>query len=683
MIHHDAFYISRSPEENEPLGYNTPSGLWVHIAVVYDGTHQYVYIDGVLDSSRDWPGRINLSESPVLIGSGHFSDDQYWGGLIDEVRIWNIARTQEQVQATMNTRPTENEEGLVGYWSFDEGEGQVAGDASGNGNDGQLGDSSRSDEADPIWVASDAPIGPAPVPIEPPEGMVSWWPGDGNAQDIMDGNHGILSGDAAEAQAVVDQGFSLDGTGDFVLVSGDRPNLNITGDVTVDLWAKRTVFGRTSVLIDKGANLVGSADRPDAYSMWFSQSDHLVAGFARADGSLVFLVGPVVTDSRFHHYAYVRSGNTHSLLVDGVVVTADTFTGVPGDTSGLPLAIGAVRRDPNPPGFAFEFGGVIDEVEIFSRALSDAEINAIYDAGSAGKRKLTPTPAPLGVWATKAPVPVASNGPSVRAINGLIYAVAGWNRNQGNALAVYNPATDTWTTKAPRPSIGSDKSHGVIKGILYEAGGTDCCVVVNSVFAYNPATDTWSTRAPMPTKRSRAASGVIAGKLYVAGGHDFSGSSLILLANLEAYDPVSNSWTTLAAMPTARSAAGGGVVNGLLYVIGGAIGSSAAVPVGTVEAYDPTTNTWSTKAPMPTPRHMVGVAVVGNILYAIGGHGADSGNLVTTVEAYDPISNTWSTKAGMPTPRAHFGATEADGTIYAIGGDAAAAVINANEAFTP
>ena len=128
---------------------------------------------------------------------------------------------------------------------------------------------------------------------------------------------------------------------------------------------------------------------------------------------------------------------------------------------------------------------------------------------------------------------------------------------------------------------------------------------------------------------------------------------------------------------------GGGVVNGLLYVIGGAIGSSAAVPVGTVEAYDPTTNTWSTKAPMPTPRHMVGVAVVGNILYAIGGHGADSGNLVTTVEAYDPISNTWSTKAGMPTPRAHFGATEADGTIYAIGGDAAAAVINANEAFTP
>ena len=86
---------------------------------------------------------------------------------------------------------------------------------------------------------------------------------------------------------------------------------------------------------------------------------------------------------------------------------------------------------------------------------------------------------------------------------------------------------------------------------------------------------------------------------------------------------------------------------------------------------------------MPTPRHMVGIAVVGNILYAIGGHGPDSGKFVTTVEAYDPVTNTWSTKAAMPTPRAHFGAAEVGGTIYAIGGDAAAGVVNTNEAFTP
>ena len=313
--------------------------------------------------------------------------------------------------------------------------------------------------------------------------------------------------------------------------------------------------------------------------------------------------------------------------------------------------------------------------------------NDVPGAGKAGgylvEFEPAPTPAPSGAWTTKAPVSVASNGPSVGAINGLVYAVAGWNNNQGSALRVYDPATNTWTEKAPRPNIGSDKSHGAIKGVLYEAGGTDCCVVVNSVFAYDPATNSWSTKAAMPTKRSRAASGVIGDKLYVAGGHDFSGNTLVLKANLETYDSASNSWTTLAAMPTARSAAGAGVVNGILYVVGGAIGTSATTPVDTVEAYDPATNTWSTKAPMPTPRHMVGVAVIGNILYAIGGHGPNSGNFVTTVEAYDPATNTWSTKETMPTPRAHFGIAEVGGTIYVIGGDAAAGVINTVEAFTP
>ena len=212
----------------------------------------------------------------------------------------------------------------------------------------------------------------------------------------------------------------------------------------------------------------------------------------------------------------------------------------------------------------------------------------------------------------------------------------------------------------------------------------NCCVTVNTVFAYDPATNSWSTKAPMPTKRQSAASGVIAGKLYVAGGVKLPDSGFIfdVLANLEAYDPVSNSWTTLAPMPTARSAAGAGVVNGILYVIGGAIDSSTIVSVATVEAYDPATNTWSTRAPMPAPRHQVGVAVVGDILYAIGGHDVD-GNHLTTVEAYDPVSNSWTTKAAMPTPRSFFGVTEMNGTIYAIGGDDAVSVLNTNEAFTP
>ena len=124
-----------------------------------------------------------------------------------------------------------------------------------------------------------------------------------------------------------------------------------------------------------------------AYALYFDHTHRLLGGFKRGDGSFVTLEGPKVTDTGFHHYAYVRSGQTHRLFVDGVPVTADSFTGTPGDTSGLPMAIGALRSDSPSSKFIFHFGGVIDEVEIFNRALSAAEIRAIYNAGSAGKIK--------------------------------------------------------------------------------------------------------------------------------------------------------------------------------------------------------------------------------------------------------------------------------------------------------
>ena len=235
------------------------------------------------------------------------------------------------------------------------------------------------------------------VAVPPPAGMVSWWPGDGNARDIIDGNPGTLSGDATFTPGMVGQAFSLDGTGDFVVVP-DSPNINIIGDVTVDLWAKRTVFGGSDrLMVAKGAGAIGIADAPSQYELNFDSTDHLTGGFERADGSNVILIGPTVTDTNFHHYAYVRSGDTHRLFMDGIVVTEETFTGSPGDTSGIELALGALRHDAFPGGFCCYFGGIIDEVEVFNRALTAAEIRAIYSAGSAGKIKPEPIPPPAGM----------------------------------------------------------------------------------------------------------------------------------------------------------------------------------------------------------------------------------------------------------------------------------------------
>ena len=76
------------------------------------------------------------------------------------------------------------------------------------------------------------------VPIEPPPGMLAWWPGDGNANDIVGGNHGILKGDAAFAPGMVGRAFSLDGVGDYVEVAHNSNLDPGTSSFTIDAWIK-------------------------------------------------------------------------------------------------------------------------------------------------------------------------------------------------------------------------------------------------------------------------------------------------------------------------------------------------------------------------------------------------------------------------------------------------------------
>jgi N-acetylneuraminic acid mutarotase len=146
------------------------------------------------------------------------------------------------------------------------------------------------------------------------------------------------------------------------------------------------------------------------------------------------------------------------------------------------------------------------------------------------------------------------------------------------------------------------------------------------------------------------------------------------LATVEAYDPATNTWTTKASMPTARTGLGVAAINGVLYAVGGDVGCcyQPSNMVATVEAYDPATNTWTTKASMPTARAELGVGVVNGILYAVDGaynpgiYGVTY--VVATVEAYDPATNTWTTKASDPTARYGPGVDAINGRLYAAGG---------------
>src|SRR5438128_1336972 len=73
--------------------------------------------------------------------------------------------------------------------------------------------------------------------IPPPAGMVGWWPGDGDANDIHGGHHGTLQNGATFAPGMVGQSFSLDGVDDYVSIDHDESLDGFTG-ATIDAWIK-------------------------------------------------------------------------------------------------------------------------------------------------------------------------------------------------------------------------------------------------------------------------------------------------------------------------------------------------------------------------------------------------------------------------------------------------------------
>ncbi len=145
---------------------------WHHVAGTYDGATQKLYIDGhLVASAEDTFSVTSAGTNPLFIGSNGFgANDRTIIGSMSEVRIWTVARTQQEIVDNMNGSLNGDESGLVAYWKIDEGEGQTVTDLTTNALVGQLGSTPDEDANDPAWGPVTVERGPgAYLPEFPPK----------------------------------------------------------------------------------------------------------------------------------------------------------------------------------------------------------------------------------------------------------------------------------------------------------------------------------------------------------------------------------------------------------------------------------------------------------------------------------------------------------------------------------
>ena len=255
----------------------------------------------------------------------------------------------------------------------------------------------------------------APTCVTAPSGLVSWWPGDGNANDIQDGNNGTLLNGATFAAGKVGQAFNLDGVDDHVFI-GSPANLNsFSAGITIDAWINPTEAPPFDPNADTNNNVFtiiskwGQDASKDAFSLTLWNRDgtvRLVNGIGvpgSGDHAGIVLIGGAVAVGQWTHVAatYDTATGVNKIYVNGQLASQRLRPGGITESS-LNVLIGREASHlPRP------FKGLIDEVEIFNRPLAAAEIQSIFAAGGSGKCKASEC-CPSGVRCMVS-VPATSN----------------------------------------------------------------------------------------------------------------------------------------------------------------------------------------------------------------------------------------------------------------------------------
>jgi hypothetical protein len=351
--------------------YDFSTGTWYHLAGTYDGRAMTVFVNGINIKSEKVSGSQYIDQSDLFIGKGdpEFSDGEYFHGELDEIRIWNVARSQEEIRAAMNTQLTGKEKGLIAYWNFEDG---TAKDLSGHGNDGILSKN--------VQIVESVRLPLQTIQAKQKSKLVAWWKFENNASDSASDNHGTTNGNPTYIAGKIGQAISLDG--DDYVDCNNPDSLNFgSGDWTISAWIKTTQSGTEPD--DRGTVFANGGDEAGGIRYALAVNEEYLGTIVLTtdtDRDKIQAMGKtVVNDDKWHHVIGMRNAGQLRVYVDGVL---DGTSYLPDgyDLSGASqhkACIGVITNHRDNILYKY-FIGLIDEVCIFSGAIDANGVSALY-----------------------------------------------------------------------------------------------------------------------------------------------------------------------------------------------------------------------------------------------------------------------------------------------------------------
>jgi len=316
---------------NQTSGANIQTNKWYHIAAsATQNGIATIYVNGIGLTSFS-SGNTPWTTLDKLTFSDLRPDRNIsFNGIIDDAKIYNYVRTPAQIAYDYNKG------GPVGWWKFDECQGNIVNNSSGIGNSGVIiiGSSGTQNSLGTCQIGTSA----------------AW----------TNGASGKINGS-----------LSFDGSDDYVTITSNN-SLNLTqAGGAVSLWFKT------------GTNATGSINgslvaKTNGYSngYWFTKYNNKLRISLFGTSGLEMVGNKTITDNVWHHAVANWTSDTLSIYIDGLLDKSQSYA-FSFTTAANPLYI--ARMSSTGEGY---FAGQMDDVRIYNYALTDEQIKILYNGGS-------------------------------------------------------------------------------------------------------------------------------------------------------------------------------------------------------------------------------------------------------------------------------------------------------------